>query len=165
MCNMTTLKDVKTGDILVWRQDHKSVTSDLLIKAIRLITNGDYGHVAVAVRFDPYVFVVEASWPVVKLSLVDPAEEVFHIPTNKEVPQEALDFLIDAVGLSYGVMDDVRTVLGMVSKRDDKWQCAELTREFLRLIGSPVNCPDTPDSVVKGILSQYHKPIFLLKKD
>lgn len=162
---MTTLKDVKTGDILTWKRDKKNLFSDLLIRGIRFFTGGDYGHVAVAIRFEPYVFVVEASLPMVKLTLVDPDEEIFHIPMNQEPFQEGVDFLITKLGLPYGIADDLRAEFGITLENDNKWQCAELTKAYLSKIGTSLDCKDIPDSVVKAIIQQYHKPIFLLKKD
>ena len=162
---MTTLKDVQTGDILTWKRDRRNKISDLLIRAIRFFTHGDYGHVAVAIRLDDYVFVIEASLPMVKLTLVNPDEEIYHIPMQRPMTRDTEDFMISILGLPYGIMDALRAGLGLVSQKDDKWQCAELVKEYLRRMGFQVACDDTPDSVVKNICWQLGKPIFLLKKD
>lgn len=155
---MTKVADIKTGDLLAWRRDRRSKSSDFLIRMIKIFTKADYGHVGVAVRgFGDYVFVYEASLPMVKLSLLRPEEEIYHIPVNIEPNDRTLNYFFDRIGLPYSIVDCIRALLGWKSKRDDKWQCAELTRTFYQHHGIDLGDKDTPDHVVKTMMKLTKK--------
>lgn len=153
---MTKLADLRTGDVLAWKHDHRSKLSNLFIEAIRFVTGGNYGHVALVVVIFGIPFVIEASLPLVRISLVRPEEEVFYIPLPKRPDQTVLSFFLDLVGLDYGIMDALRAAFGKVSKRDDKWQCAEMLIEYFKQMeyDLPV-CEDTPDAVVQMLCSHF----------
>lgn len=155
---MAKLSDVKTGDILAWKRDRRNKLSNIFIKAIRFFTGGDFGHIGVAIRIFGYLFVLEASLPLVRLSLVRVQEEVFLIRMPREADQPVVDWLVRLVGLSYGIRDALRALRGTISKKDDEWQCGEIVLEFCRLMGYTLNDQDiafTPDEIVDALCETF----------
>lgn len=161
---MTKLTDIKTGDILAWKGDRISFATNLLIKFVRVVTRADYGHVGVAVRFMNWVFVLEASFPVVKLALINPEEEIYHIPMDLNPTDDTINWLFSLIGLKYGILNAIRAGLGLISLDNNTWQCAEIVLEFLKQNNIILPNDYTPDDVIKGILISQQRTISLLTK-
>jgi hypothetical protein len=153
---MTKVADLRTGDILAWKRDRRNKMSNVFIKVIRFFTKGDFGHCGIVIRLFHWVFVLEASLPLVRLSLVRPQEEIWHIKMPREPEQSVIDKYVGLVGLSYGIRDALRAVFGKISKKDDEWQCAEVVLEYCRDMGYQIpECEYTPDAVVKMLCQHF----------
>lgn len=153
---MSKVADLRTGDILAWKRDRRNKMSNLFIKAIRFFTGGDFGHCGIVIRLFSWVFVLEASLPLVRLSLVRPEEEVWHLAMPREPDQSIIDKFMALIGLTYSIRDALRAVFGKVSKKDDEWQCAEMVIEYCRDMGYDLpECEYTPDAVVKMLCDHF----------
>lgn len=149
------IRDVQTGDLLAWRRNSENRFSDALIRAIAFSTRYRYGHVGIAFRerYDgtDTLYVFEASIPNVKLTKITDKTEVFCVKANLQPNARSLAFLLNVIGSPYGLMDAVMSFFGMNSRKDDHWQCAELSKEFYRLNGVVLRSLDIPGRVVKKL--------------
>jgi len=153
---MSKLSDLRTGDVLAWKRDKRSKMSNLFIRVIRYFTGGEYGHVGIVIRLAGWAFVLEASLPLVRLSLVRPMEEIWHIPLPRRPDESVIAQYINLVGLNYSIIDALRAVFGKVSKKDDKWQCAEVIIEYCKSMDYHLpECDYTPDAVVKALCNHF----------
>ena len=147
-----TRENIKTGDVLVWKKDRLSPLSNLFLKVIRLFTLSQFAHTAVAYRMGNRLFAIEATQPYVRIFPISLYDEFYHIPLNIEnVKPESIDFLLAQVGKPYGLLDAVRAYFDLPLKKDDHWQCAELTGTFLNIEGIKV-IGSTPSDLVEDLL-------------
>lgn len=77
---------------------------------------------------------------------------------------EMRQFFHDKLGLSYSFRDAFMGYVGMVPTEDDRWQCAELSLEFLRSRGLVIPDAYTPSRLMRralrhtgGSLSYLHE--------
>lgn len=157
---MRTYNDVRDGDLLIWREDRLSRTSNFFLGVVRLATVSDFAHVGVAMWLNGKLHVVEATQPYIRVSQV--TDMPYHIPMPGAWTEESSSFLIAQVGTDYGFMDCVRAYLGITTARDDNWQCAELTHEFYRLGGYDLGSRKTPSRLVRKALRLQHANLALV---
>lgn len=124
-------EEIKTGDLLAWSQSpggHESIW----IKIVRLFTMSDYGHLSVAwKRGNGKLYHVEAVIPRIRITEVPVNQSFWLIPMSELIDAPVdMSFFDDKIGMKYGILDALRGYFGRVTKRDDKWQCAELTAEY-----------------------------------
>lgn len=145
---------IQSGDLLAWRKDSHSPTSDLLIQAIRTLTKADYGHVGIAWRLHDGIqdelFVIEATIPKIRPARVMPDRDFDVIPmgVNWTLPNKS--FLVSKIGLPYSVFDAARAYLGRRLEDDDRYQCAELADHFYRAANIILEHDYTPGGIVKA---------------
>ena len=134
-----TVGMIQTGDLLAWRKDSHSTWSDFLIYAIRFLTRSKYGHVGIAWRchdgLDDELFVIEATMPKVRVSRVTADRNFDCVPMKMTWTFEGKRFLMERLGCPYSTMDAIRAFLGLRLKRDNAYQCCELSHEYYRLNG------------------------------
>lgn len=124
------LDKIKTGDLLAW--GHSPGNHETLwIKIIRFMTMSEFGHVSVAWRKGDELYHVEAVIPRIRVSKIDEAKGFYAIGLSSVLTHPPdMSFFDDKIGKKYAFGDAVRAFLGMTTKHDDKWQCAELAKEF-----------------------------------
>ena len=144
---------IQTGDILVWKKDRLSFTSNLFLKGVRLFTLSEFAHVAVAWRVGSRLFAIEATQPYVRIFPISGYDEFYHIPLGiQQVKEENLNFLLDQVGKDYSLLGALRAYLDLpLDHFDNAWQCAELSGEFLRKEGFEIT-GTTPSDLVEDLL-------------
>lgn len=121
---------IKSGDLLVWDQSPGN-TESLWIKLVRLFTVSDFGHVSVALREGPTLLHIEATMPRIRKTEVPHNQRFYVIPMSNLIGDNPnMSFFDDKIGLKYSIPDALRAYLGLSVKRDNRWQCAELTYEF-----------------------------------
>lgn len=145
---------IQSGDLLAWRRDSHSTTSDVLIQTIRVLTHSDYGHVGIAWRchdgLDDELFVIEATMPKIRLSRVVPDRDFDCVPMGLSWNNTGKKFLVSKLGLPYSPMDAFRSGVGLKLKADNKWQCAELAHYFYEVYGLKLVHNFTPGGLVKS---------------
>lgn len=156
---------IRSGDLLIWSGDNYSVTSNAILTTIRVLTASDYAHVGIAIRILGRLFVVEATMPNIRLALVSDKEEFYHVPMDVTWTHECEDYLFSKLGLPYSILDDIRAYFGFITASDNKYQCAELTREFyVKCCNLIISDNYIPKTLVKEILEITGSSIHLVKK-
>lgn len=143
---------IKSGDLLIWKKSKKSLISSWAIELIRFFTRSDFAHVGIAWVMDGRVFVVEATQPVVRLTIVKDNDEFYHAPMVIEWSDTSEEYLIDKIGLKYSVFDAIRAFLGKTLDNDRRYQCAELANEFYKTHGIELGDAFTPSELVEAVL-------------
>lgn len=144
--------EIKTGDILVWRQDRTSAISNAFLTLVRFATQSDFAHVGVALRLEGRLFVVEATIPKVRIIPVTYDDEFYHVATGVAPSESSVDWLLSVVGVDYSFLDCLRAYLGMRLDRLGAYQCAELAHEFLSMNGVHLGETFTPTKLVNALL-------------
>lgn len=155
---------IKTGDLLVWKKDQQSKLSNLFLKVVRTATLSEFAHVGIALRIGKRLFVVEATIPKVRIAPVSCKDEFYHIPMGVSPNEADIDFLLDAVGLDYSLIDAIRAYLGHRLKDRNRYQCVELAMEFYKRLKVDVDCDATPAEFVNHVLMLNETSITLVKK-
>lgn len=147
------LDKINTGDLLAW--GHSPGNHETLwIKIIRLLTMSEFGHVSIAWRIDGELWHVEAVIPRIRIAKIDEARGFYSIGLSKMLGHAPdMKFFSDKVGKPYSFMDAVRAYLGLTTKNDDKWQCAELAKEFYDYQGLHLNPESlTPANLMRAAM-------------
>ena len=145
---------IQSGDLLCWRRDSHSSTSDLLIHAIRFVTKSKYGHVGIAWRchdgLQDELFVIEATMPKIRVSRVMPDRDFDCVPMGVNWTLEAKNFLVGKLGLPYSLLDGIRAFFGIQLEDDNKFQCVELAHYFYEKTGVVLGHDFKPGGFVKA---------------
>jgi hypothetical protein len=158
-------ENIRSGDLLIWSEDNYSVISNAILTSIRVLTSSDYAHVGIAIRMLGRLFVVEATMPTIRLALVSDKEEFYHVPVDVTWSHDCEDYLFSKLGLPYSIIDDIRAYFGLVAQNDNKYQCAELAREFyVKCCNLPISENYIPKSLIKEILQLTESSIHFVKK-
>lgn len=155
--------EIRSGDLLIWSKDKSSSLSNFYLSIIRFFTTSEYGHVGIALRIFGRLFVVEATSPYIRLVPVSLKDEFYHIPLKIKWSIDYIDLLFEYLGCKYSIFDAVRGYLGVVLKKDNRWQCVELAIDFYKKIGIDFGNDYTPTGFVKNVLEISKKPIYLVK--
>lgn len=148
--------DIKTGDLLAW-SDYSKEHSTFWLKAIRLMTMSEFGHVSVAWKQGDQLFHVEAVMPYIRVKPVPDNESFFYIPMSKYLKAEPhmSSFFSDKIGQPYGIMDAVKAYFGIATATDNHWQCAELANAFYAEYGVDLGSKAmTPSRVIYAALDE-----------
>lgn len=157
---MVQLKDLKSGDLLVWEKALDTTKFNYL-KLVRLATYSNFGHVTVVWRKPEGLYQVDASKPVISLEKVKNFPGLFVVPIEAAISDEEMqNFFSDKIGLEYGTMDAIRAWLGLVLSDEDKWQCAELCLWFFRSLGFNLSDAYTPKELVYELMTKYNLPLY-----
>lgn len=164
-----SLNDIRSGDLLAWKRDSHSTFSDILIHAIRLLTFSKYGHVGIAWRvYDAHgsnLFVIEASFPKIKVTPINPDGDFDCVPMDMEWTDTGKSYLLSKLGLPYSLMDAVRGFLGIRLANDKRFQCAELAHwYYLRELDDWENRSFIPDGLVKSAEHFTERKILRVKR-
>lgn len=160
---MFSVKDLKTGDLLVWENPSISKGVWSWMKFIRLFTLSNFGHVSVVVNGGENAFHIEASYPVIRFAPIPENATIYVVPMELGItPSEAMKFFKDKIGLRYGILDALRAWIGLTLKDEDKWQCAELSLAFYRHFGLKLSDAFTPRELVRTIMEGCNKPLIKL---
>lgn len=147
------LDKINTGDLLAW--GHSPGNHETLwIKIIRFLTMSEFGHVSVAWRIDGELHHVEAVIPSIRVSKIDESSGFYVVGLSKHLQKDPdMNFFSDKIGKGYGFIDAVRAYLGLTTKDDNKWQCAELAKEFYDSQGLQLNPESlTPANLMRAAM-------------
>jgi hypothetical protein len=159
-----SVHDIQSGDLLAWSKNANGGISDKIIRGVASLTDSKYGHVGIAWRchdgLDDEVMVVEATIPRIQIARVTNARHFFCVPMGVLWNNENKKFLMDKIGLSYGLMDAARSYLGIRVEADDKWQCAELSHGFYTASGIILPEEFKPSEVVRNAMKHSERDIY-----
>jgi hypothetical protein len=159
-------ENIRSGDLLIWSKDEYSVVSNSFLTLIRILTSSDYAHVGIAIRILGRLFVLEASMPRIRLALVSEKDEFYHMPMNVTWKQECEDYLFSKIGLLYSLLDAARAYFGLTVKNNNRYQCAELCREFyIKCCGIVISENFKPKTLIKELLEITGSSIYLVRKE
>lgn len=159
-----SIKEIKSGDLLVWSKNPANKISDWIIKTVARLTKSEYGHVGIAWRchdgLDDELFVIEATIPSIQVERLSEENHFFCVPMDIFWTNKNKQFLISKLGLPYGYMDALRAFLGITVEDDKRWQCAELARAFYRESG--ISFPDRyrPKDIVNAAVEISNNSIY-----
>ena len=150
---MKEFKGIETGDLLVWDTTGLRSKRDLQLQLVRTFTRSEYTHVGIAYRTKDEVFVVEATPPSVRLFPLRKLLPVYHVDLHLKLNDDHLDYLFRYIGEDYSLIDVVMTAFGK-PKKDRKWHCAELCKDFYEEV-MRIDLGDdyTPSGVLKRLMS------------
>ena len=81
---MMSPDEIRTGDLLAWKEDSVSGFSNLCVKTVRALTSAKYGHVGIAWRchdgLNDELFVIEATIPKVHAARLIPNRDFDCVP-------------------------------------------------------------------------------------
>lgn len=132
---------IQTGDIIGFSR------SKPVAAIIKFFTKSIYSHVGTAFVAYDRVYVIEAVQPYIRIYPLSRLLPFYHCSINKELNQNALDFLHSTVGDRYSIKDCIRAYLAETTT-DNRWQCAEHVRYAQRLNGQIVNSKATPGAIM-----------------
>lgn len=156
MANEKTMSiiDINSGDLLCWSKNPYSVVSDLLIRAIGVLTDSKFGHVGLAWRchdgLSDEVLVVEATMPKIHISRATEDRAFYCVPMNVNWTEENKTFLMDKIGLPYSIKDAWNAFIGAKVEDDTRYQCAELAQRFYKSSGILLPEKFRPKDVIKS---------------
>lgn len=150
---------VQPGDILAWRG------TGFVPSVIRALTLSDWHHVAVVVPPEspggPLRVLEAAPGKGVQMVPLDTVRPAYRIPMRGRFTMSAFVTASGWLGASYSLTD---CLLSWVRLRPimPGYHCAELAREWLRLVGlDVVDASPTPDDVVLALLRQGKSLVYL----
>lgn len=129
------IRQIQTGDLLAWDSDRYTGWSKLVISFIRVMTLSEYGHVGVAFVDNGKVFVLEAVNPKVRIQPISAGTKLYVVSMNLRSTESLQRIMQGYLGCQYSIMDCIRAYLGLTTKRDDNWQCAELANDVYQQLG------------------------------
>lgn len=156
---------IKSGDILAFSNEEWDNIGDLQSQIVKIATQSEFSHCAVAWVVCGRVFVIEASPPLVRIRPLSNVDKFYWIPTDKPMLDEELEFALDKVAVEkYSRVDAVKAFFNRLNiGKNKRWQCSELVIAMRRLSGLVLNCKATPADVVKAALGQGYKLHFVSK--
>lgn len=146
---------IKSGDIIALSHDQWGSVYDLQVQAVRVFTQSEYCHVAVAWVIGGRVFLIEAVEPFVRIFPVSNLTSGFYwIPTSTPMTDEELSLGLKQVGVGhYSKLQAIKAQLNMLDVGADAlWECAELTLTMRKLSGLALGNKATPAAVVQEAL-------------
>lgn len=147
-------KHLRTGDVIGFVHGYFPVG-----KVVQWVTRSLYTHVAVVIRENDRVLVVEAKQPYVRIFPASRLTPFYWCALRGDLNQDAKNFAYSIVGDRYSLADCYRSVTGETTD-DNRWQCAELVRTVHRKNGADARCKATPADIMKWAGS-FSKTIFV----
>lgn len=150
---------IKSGDLLAWSHYDWSSWYDIQVQAVRVATESEYCHAALAWVFGGRVWCIESVEPVIRLvplSNLLGEHGFFHVPLNTPMTDAELEFALSKVSIGhYSKLEAIKAQLTTLTDQDDdKWECAKFFNACRRLSGLDLGPKDTPAAVVEKALQQ-----------
>lgn len=139
-------QSIKSGDVIAYT--HKGIRSyyDFKVWLVRLFTQSEYVHVAVAWCVAGRVFLLEAVASGVRIFPLSLDLPCFHL-TGNGLTDAQLEYAMQRVGQGYSFIECAAGYLGKNNPDDTNWECAEYVAAILNL-----SCRATPSAVVQHML-------------
>lgn len=150
---------VESGDLLIWgyasTKDSNNKIENFFSNVVQYLTHSEYGHLGIAWKTDTGLYVVEARIPEIKITPILRNYCFHRIEMGIEWDQDCLDWLLDKVGCKYSIVDAIRAFFGKKTLDNNRWQCAELVKDFYARIGIDLGEVCTPKEIVNA--AQRHR--------
>lgn len=147
---------LKTGDLVSWKAGKVNSFFTAILKIYQKILKPKSVHVGIVFVVGGRTFVVEARPPVVRIYPLSRMEDFYLIRTNIPDDKANVDFLLQEVGVKYGILDLIRGLLFADGKNNKELYCSELASIYYEDIGTiDVNkFPEawrTPDNLIEAV--------------
>ena len=163
-CKPLKRQDLRNGDLVAWRKVSQKGKSDFYLNVVRIATFSEFGHVSIVWNRNNVVGHVEATNPRIHHQAIPESGEAYVIRTGVGLTDGDMDgFFSDKLGLKYSFRDAIMGYLGITPPEENRWQCAELSLEFLRHIGYELPNAYTPSRLVRKTMVYSGKPLFYLQ--
>lgn len=145
---------IKSGDLIALTHTEWDSLYDLQVQAVRIFTQSEYAHVALAWVVGGRVFLIESVTPKIRLLPLSNLKDVgfYWLPTHKEMTDAELEYGLSMVGS--GEYSKLQAIAGQLETlhigEDDNWQCSELVIAMRRKSGVYLGDKATPSAVVKA---------------
>lgn len=138
---------IKSGDVIAYT--HKGVRNfyDFKVWLVRLFTQSEYTHVAVAWCVGERVFLLEAVGAGVRIYPLSLDLPAYHL-TGSGLTEDQLNAALAEVGKPYSYWDCVKAYFGANDPKNGMWECAEYVGAVLGL-----KCHATPSDTVGYLLT------------
>lgn len=157
---ITARGQIQSGDVIALSHEQWGSWYDLQIQAVRMFTESEYSHIALAWVFGGRVFLIESVNPFVRIMpLSNLADKGFyHIPIGVEPTETELEFLMSQVGVApYSKIEAILAYFKKAKIGDTRVEeCAKFAIEARRLSGVDLGDKATPSAVVKTLLEAGH---------
>ena len=128
MIYKTARKKIKSGDILVWSGN------SFFGKIIKIATRSKYTHVGIAYKLAGRLFVIEAiEGNGVRIFPASRTTPFYWIDLLDTWTKEQEERIMSHVGDPYSWFGCLKGWLGIATKKDSRWMCADFVREMLVL--------------------------------
>jgi hypothetical protein len=121
--------DIKNGDIIAFSG------VGIIGKIIRMFTGETYSHVGIAWVVGNRIFIVEALDG--RGVVMRPLSEItpfYHLQNTKEFTDATETYMLSKIGMKYGYFDVLLAGLGLKSKPNDSYQCAEFVADVFGIL-------------------------------
>jgi hypothetical protein len=121
--------DIKSGDIIAFSG------SGIFSKLIRRFTGETYSHVGIAWIVGSRIFIVEALDG--RGVVMRPLSEItpfYHLQNKIEFTDAIESSMLSKIGMKYGYFDVILAGLGLKSKPNDSYQCAEFVADVFGIL-------------------------------
>lgn len=153
---------LQNGDLLGWRSFKGTDKSGFYLNLVRVATFSEFGHVSIVWNRNSEVGHVEAARPRIQHNPVAYGE-IYVIPMGLSLSDTDMEsFFGDKLGLRYSTRDAIMGYIGQIPKEEDRYQCAELSLEFLRAFGVVLPDAYTPSRLMRQALIHTGRPMFYL---
>lgn len=149
-------QQIQSGDVLVWSG------SSVFSKIIKWWTKSEYTHVGFSWKANGRLFVIESmDGKGVRIFPLSRKIPFSWIKTNVFWTDEIAELTFKHLGDKYSWMGCVRAGLGIQTKKDKRWQCAEFAAYILRKAGLKIGFNiETPaklvDELIEKKLTMYY---------
>lgn len=165
-CHQDTVRlaDLRNGDLIGWRRIEPKRTSEMYLNLVRAATFSDFGHVSIVWNRPESIAHVEAVAPLIRRVNIPITGEAYVVRTGMDIPDQVMaEFFNDKIGLKYSFRDAIMGYLGVTPPEEDRWQCAELSLEFLRSVGYSLPDAYTPSRLIRKALIHTGKPMYYVQ--
>lgn len=157
---------IQSGDILAWSHYDWSTWYDLQVQMVRIGTQSEYCHVALARVMDGRVWCLESVEPLVRcVPLSNIIEHGFYwIPMGRVMSAAELEFAYSKVAVAhYSKLEAIKAQMcaALQSGDDNVMECAKYVRACCRLSGLDVGVKDVPAAVVRGA-QDLGRPVYFV---
>ncbi len=157
---------IKSGDALFWSHYDWSTWYDIQVQAVRLGTQSEYCHAAVAWEYAGRVWCIEAVSPLIRLvplSNLIGTHGFYWAPLDVPMTNEELEFALAKVSIGkYSKVEAVRAQFEQLNNQDDdSWQCAEFLIACRARSGLNLGPKATPAAAVRKV-QELGKPVYMV---
>lgn len=140
--------NIKSGDLIAWTtKGFKNPIAQL----VRLFTESEYEHIAIAWVISGRIFVIEAVHPLVRIYPLSDRLPFYTIPMNIEWNDDREKFLLSKVGKSYSFWNAIKSYFKKINPNNE-WECAQLALEFYKDANITLDANATPSALIESIL-------------
>lgn len=163
--------ELRTGDYVCWRVNKIRSFFTFILYLYQKFFKATYSHVGVVVKMGGRVFLVEATYPKVRIIPLHMLNSFYVYKLGIPEKESHIDYLLRHIGKSYSLFDMVKNMFSMETSADELY-CSELAFDFYETIGyfeaSSGEFDDeitTPDGLTKMVIEHSNVVAEFVKID